>query len=325
MIALIIGRFQPFHKGHLFVIKKIHTDFEKIIIGIGSAQYSHTLENPYTAGERYMMIDSALTSENITNYYIIPLPDINRYDIWVAHVESLTPHFDVVLTNNPTTMQLFFERGYEVKNLPLYDRKIYSGKEIRLRIISNGNWEDLVPEKTKDVILKINGVNRLKTLAKTDIYGLEYKIGELLQAHNLKIAVAESCTGGFLGHIITNVPGASNYFVGGEVVYSVNAKHNLGIPKKSIEAFGEISPEISLALAKKISQKYLTDIGIGITGYIGDRDRSEGYANIAICMKDKYILRVHRGTGSREDLKHGIVNETLKILKEFIESHINNK
>ncbi len=60
MRGLLIGRFQPFHKGHLYVIGKIAEEVDEIIIGIGSAQKSHCLDNPFTAGERLMMIKKAL-------------------------------------------------------------------------------------------------------------------------------------------------------------------------------------------------------------------------------------------------------------------------
>ncbi len=65
MTAFIIGRFQPFHKGHLEIIKTILKDNDHVIIGIGSAQFSHTLTNPFTAGERYLMISNTLEANNI--------------------------------------------------------------------------------------------------------------------------------------------------------------------------------------------------------------------------------------------------------------------
>ena len=107
MSALIIGRFQPFHKGHLSVIKMVAEKSDSIIIGIGSAQLSHTFENPFTAGERHLMISRALRHEGIDNCYLVPIVDINQYSLWVAHVESMVPPFDTVYSNNPLTRRLF--------------------------------------------------------------------------------------------------------------------------------------------------------------------------------------------------------------------------
>jgi len=168
MRALTIGRFQPFHNGHLEVIKEIMDDNDSIVIGIGSAQYSHSLENPFTAGERYLMISNTLATNHIENYYIIPIIDMNRYAIWVAHVESLIPSADVVYTHNPLTRRLFLEKGYEVHTPMEYDRANLSGKEIRRRIINNESWHDLVPNEVVRVIEEINGVERLRDLAQTD-------------------------------------------------------------------------------------------------------------------------------------------------------------
>jgi nicotinamide-nucleotide adenylyltransferase len=166
---LIIGRFQPFHNGHLKVISKISKECDLIIIGIGSAQHSHTLDNPFTAGERYLMISRTLDSEGISDYYTVPIVDVNRNALWVAHVESLLPPFDIVYTNNPLTKQLFRERGYKVKGIKLFDRKKYSSTGIRKRMIAGKSWQDLVPKEVAKTIKEINGVERLKQLAKDDL------------------------------------------------------------------------------------------------------------------------------------------------------------
>jgi nicotinamide-nucleotide adenylyltransferase len=131
MRALTIGRFQPFHNGHLEVIKEVIDEQDSIVIGIGSAQHSHSLENPFTAGERYLMISNTLVSNNIDNYFIVPIIDMNRYAIWVAHVESLIPPVDVVYTHNPLTRRLFLEKSYDVQTPMEYNRENLSGKEIR--------------------------------------------------------------------------------------------------------------------------------------------------------------------------------------------------
>ncbi len=166
MRGLFIGRFQPFHKGHLEVIREMTSKTEKLIIGIGSAQLSHTFKDPFTAGERHLMISQSLDAENIIDYYIIPIMDINRYKVWVAHVTSLVPPFDVIFTNNELTATLFREAGIEVKRPKLYDRSKYSGKEVRHRMAEDGDWRELVPEPAVRVMDQLNGAARLRTLAK---------------------------------------------------------------------------------------------------------------------------------------------------------------
>ena len=168
MRALIIGRFQPFHNGHLKVIKYIISKYKAVIVGIGSAQYSHTLENPFTAGERHLMISRTLEARGIHNYYLVPIEDLHRNAIWVAHVEAIAPPFDVVFANNPLTKRLFKERGYKVAVPPFYDRNKYSGREIREKIIRGEPWENLVPPEVVETIKEIDGISRLRELAQSD-------------------------------------------------------------------------------------------------------------------------------------------------------------
>ncbi len=164
MRGLFIGRFQPFHKGHLEVIREMTSKTEKLIIGIGSAELSHTFKDPFTAGERHLMISESLDAENIIDYYIIPIMDINRYKVWVAHVRSLVPPFDVIFTNNELTATLFSEAGIEVRRPRLYDREKYSGREVRRRMAQEGEWRSLVPAPAVKVIEDLKGVLRLTTL-----------------------------------------------------------------------------------------------------------------------------------------------------------------
>ena len=168
MRALLIGRFQPFHNGHMEVVKYIVSKYDAVIIGIGSAQYSHTTDDPFTAGERHLMISRSLENAGIHNYYLVPIEDLHRNSIWVAHIESIAPPFDVVFANNPLTKRLFYERGYKVETPPFYDRSKYSGKEVRRRIILDDKWEHLVPEPVAETIKEIDGIGRLRTLAQSD-------------------------------------------------------------------------------------------------------------------------------------------------------------
>ena len=161
MNALFIGRFQPFHNGHVHVIQHICDNYDEFIIGIGSSQYGYTLENPFTANERKCMIEQSLEGAGAKNHRIMFIPDIHNPPKWVAHVLSVIPDFDVVISNNTLTKRLFSEKGYVVKETPIYKRTTYSGKEIRRRMINNESWKNLVPEAVCKIIEEIDGVQRL--------------------------------------------------------------------------------------------------------------------------------------------------------------------
>lgn len=162
---------QPVHFGHLEVIKKILTEVDGIIIGIGSAQNSHTTKDPFTSGERIMMLSQALSDEEIdaSNYYIIPIEDIQCNFVWVSHIKMLTPPFTKVYSGNPLVKRLFYEEGFKVETPPLFNRKEFSGREVRRRIIGEDNWKALVPQATIDVINEINGLERIKHLSTPEL------------------------------------------------------------------------------------------------------------------------------------------------------------
>lgn len=168
--ALLIGRYQPFHNGHLEVVKQILKECDVLVIGIGSAQDSHTKDNPFTGGERLSMISEALADEGVPlhRYIIVPIPDINNNALWVSHVKAFCPPFDVAYTRNPLSKRLFEEAGMRVKEQPLFDRHKYSGTAIREKMLKGDNWEGLVPKGVARVIMKVGGVERMKSVVGED-------------------------------------------------------------------------------------------------------------------------------------------------------------
>ncbi|MEM3048615.1 MAG: nicotinamide-nucleotide adenylyltransferase [Candidatus Bathyarchaeia archaeon] len=170
IVGLYVGRFQPFHLGHLEVVRSILNRADELIIAIGSSQYSHTRRNPFTAGERVTMIRESLRDANMPMHrvQITPVPDINVHKIWVAHVSSYVGRFDVVYSNDPLTSYLFREAGVKVEPIPFYRREVYSATEIRRRILEGGNWRELLPEAVCRVIDSVDGVERIRMLYQTD-------------------------------------------------------------------------------------------------------------------------------------------------------------
>ena len=159
MKSLFIGRFQPIHKGHIHTIKQILGKGEDIIIIVGSAQYSHTPDNPFTGGERVMLIRRALMDENLPleRITVVPVPDINIHPLWVAHIRSLVPYFDKAYSHNPLVKRLLEDGGIMTDSTKLLERSTYSGKHVRDLIRwGNDEWENLVPEGVVELIKKYN-------------------------------------------------------------------------------------------------------------------------------------------------------------------------
>lgn len=168
--GLYVGRFQPFHLGHLEAIKSILKEVDELVIVIGSAQYSHNVNNPFTAGERLVMVRAALREAEIDDarYWVVPVPDIHLHMMWVSYVEGYTPHFDVVFSNEPLTQRLFSEAGYSVRPIRFFERRLYSSTVVRERMIKDESWRKLVPKSVADFIKDIDGISRLQDLHKSD-------------------------------------------------------------------------------------------------------------------------------------------------------------
>ncbi len=168
--GIFVGRFQPPHKGHLGAINGILKEVQELVIIVGSSQYSHRLNNPFTTGERITMIRKALEEDGIqpSRFWIIPVPDVHLHMLWVSQIVGYSPKFEVAYTNEPLTRRLLVEAGFKVEPVPFIKRKIYSATEIRKRMLNRENWEELVPKSICCFIKEIDGVARLRDLTKTD-------------------------------------------------------------------------------------------------------------------------------------------------------------
>jgi len=170
--ALYIGRFQPFHYGHLHAVRWILEREEEIVVGVGSAQYSHTWRNPFTSGERILMIYRTLRSEGLLGRVMIAeIPDTDtQHTTWVSVVKAYAPPFDNAYTNDPLSRLLFKEAGIPVYSIPFYEREKYEATLIR-KLIAEGDdeWRRLVPPQVVEVIEKINGVERLREIYRASI------------------------------------------------------------------------------------------------------------------------------------------------------------
>jgi len=163
-----IGRFQPFHDGHDEMVARIADAVDELVVGIGSADASHTVRNPFTAGERIMMLSRVLEHVD-TRTYVVPIEDIERNSVWVSHVKSMSPDFDVAFSNNPLVVRLLEEAGIEVRQSEMYKRDDLKGSKIRQRMIAGDDWTHLVPEEVVAVVEEIDGVERLRAVASDDV------------------------------------------------------------------------------------------------------------------------------------------------------------
>lgn len=166
--GLFIGRFQPFHLGHKSCIDFALGKVEDLIIVIGSSETSHELRNPFTAGERILMIKESLNADPKIDHkklLIIPIADINIHSVWSAYIRIMVPKYDTLFANDAFTKMLFNKDRIKIIEPPAYSRMELSGTLIRKRMLDGLRWTHLVPVETQRVIREVDGVARLKQLS----------------------------------------------------------------------------------------------------------------------------------------------------------------
>ena len=153
---------------------------------------------------------------------------------------------------------------------------------------------------------------------------LEVIVGQMLAERKLKLATAESCTGGLVGHRLSNVPGSSAYYEGGIVAYSYEAKERLlGVHHDTLYEHGAVSAETALEMARGARKAFGTDIGIAVTGIAGPGGGLPGkpVGLVYIALSARTYERVERfvWNSDRESNKMQSAEEALVMLKEFLE------
>jgi nicotinamide-nucleotide amidase len=137
---------------------------------------------------------------------------------------------------------------------------------------------------------------------------MEEVVGHLLLEKNLSISVAESCTGGLIGHRLTNVPGSSSYFHGGVVVYSNQSKVDLlRVDPRTLETHGAVSERTVEEMARGVKDRIKTDLGLAVTGIAGPdggtRQKPVGTVHVGLAAREKTFSREYRFWGNRGQVK----------------------
>lgn len=175
--ALFVGRFQPFHKGHLDVVQQILKENERVIIAIGSAEKNYLSDNPLTAGERFQLIEESLKAAKIPaeKYCIIPVRNVNNYALWVNHLNIYIPPYDKVYTGSKIVKACYEGKYYrpheEGKNGPkmVELKRILpiSATKVRMAILKNKKWQTLVPPAVAKLLEKWHIHKRLDDIQDT--------------------------------------------------------------------------------------------------------------------------------------------------------------
>jgi nicotinamide-nucleotide amidase len=259
----------------------------------------------------------------------------------------------ILLPGVPVEMQKIFESGI----LPYLNDTYALKPDFSLTFRTTGIPEMAIVEKISDLLkkyknistaylpsmlgvdIKISGIKDKKTCLMLEkeitirlsqyIYGKGQEtiaeiIGNLCRKKRLTISIAESCTGGLIADKITDVPGSSEYFLGGAVVYSNELKKKItGVRESTLKKYGAVSKDTVLEMAQGIREHFNTDIGVSVSGIAGPAGATEkkpvGLVYIAVATKKESIFEEHRFTGNRRMIKEKSAMAALDLLRRTIQ------
>ena len=164
MDGLLIGRFQPFHLGHLQALQFALSKVDNLWVGLGSSNKPIEKNNPFTAKQRKEMILSSIDDSMKQRISIYFIPDLDNHMRWIEKIDTIVPKFDIIFSNDDLTKHLYSKRNIQVVSIPFLNRESLSGTNIRDLIISDQKWDDLVPSGTKAILENLDSKNRLQIL-----------------------------------------------------------------------------------------------------------------------------------------------------------------
>ncbi len=157
-----------------------------------------------------------------------------------------------------------------------------------------------------------------------DVGGQAKRLAEVVSRKGLKVSAAESCTGGLIGAVITEAPGASSFFMGSAVTYANEAKENLlNVPCGILFAYGAVSPQTASLMAKGAVRLYGSDIAVAVTGIAGPggstAEKPVGLVYVAVSDGDKTQTYKFNFEGDRDAVRCQTVTSALRLLADFAE------
>jgi len=155
---------------------------------------------------------------------------------------------------------------------------------------------------------------------------MEAVVGKMLKQKGMTLAVAESCTGGLIGNLLTNVPGSSNYFQGGVVVYSNQAKVDLLIVSaETIKKHGAVSDQTVRQMAEGVRERFKSNLGVAVTGIAGPEggslEKPVGTVYVGLAAEDETFSRKYRFWGTRKQVKFNTAVMALDWIRRYLNGH----
>jgi len=152
---------------------------------------------------------------------------------------------------------------------------------------------------------------------------LEERLAVALSNRGLTLATAESCTGGGLSRLLTEIPGASAFFIGGIIAYHNDVKMQLlNVPPEILTRYGAVSSQTAIAMAEEVRSRFKADLGVSITGIAGpsggSAEKPVGLVYISVANLQRTHVAEHRFPGDRSQVREGAITAALRLILESI-------
>jgi nicotinamide-nucleotide amidase len=211
------------------------------------------------------------------------------------------------------------EPGTDLGSLPLAFLPGVTG--VDLRVTAKGMPRAKAEALVREAVLKLRGRVSAYTYGEDDA-DLAAVVLETLRSRGLKLAVAESCTGGMLGERITSIPGSSDVFLGGVIAYDNDVKvRALGVSVEDIERHGAVSEQVALQMASGVRKAMGADVGVSVTGIAGPGggtpDKPIGLVWVSVHGSDAKARRFHVG-GDRTEIRQRAVQAALEMVRRSL-------
>ncbi|MFH1546625.1 MAG: nicotinamide-nucleotide adenylyltransferase [Patescibacteria group bacterium] len=158
-----IGRFQPFHRGHLSVIEDLLPKFDQILVVIGSSDKFRTPENPFTVGERHAMVKATLDSLGVKpdKFKVVPLPDVDDDEKWPRYVIKTCPEFEAVAITDNSRVEGLFRKFAKKKIIKTKKKYAISATKVREEIVRGADLQKYLPQPVIAFLQKIGAARKI--------------------------------------------------------------------------------------------------------------------------------------------------------------------
>ena len=276
----------------------------------------------------------SLLEDKVRLYFLPGVPDQMRFLMDKFVLPEILLHYKTLPVLRQRILKLYGLTEPKIaellKDLPGRDEKVILGfyphfPENHITISLRGHDEPTVMGELDRMEKEIRNLVGAHIFA-TGNQRMEDVLGEMLTQRGQTISVAESCTGGLIGNLLTNSPGSSNYFLGGVVVYSNQAKADLlDVSQQTLEKFGAVSDQTVREMAEGVRSRLKADIGVSVSGIAGPdggtKEKPVGTVHIGLAVEKEVFSGKYRFWGTREQIKLNSAMMALDWVRRYLNEY----